>query len=818
MTRSLLWVAVALCTAPCGAQQPPADRFDSLVNRGQLTEALEVAKSTHDSLRQASVLTLRGDLNVAAALYQALALGGGAHARIATAQLALLADRRGEPDSARALARVVLDAYQGDHSGWSAAELIAAGQLLSRFAAGDAESVREALRAFDAATAADPTSPVGRLEAAELFLAHYNAPDANTDFSRVVAQDSTNVRGLVGLASVAAFEGDRRALSRTRAALAINPSNVPALLLLARLHLESEQYDSARVATERAVATDSSRLDVWAGVGALAWVTGDTVAFARATERALALNPLGAAYFAAIAEAAARHRRYEGAVALAARGVALDSNSVPALVALGTNLLRVQRGADGRSALERAFALNPFHLWTKNTLDLLDQMATFTTTRSARFEVVAPESESALLSLLLLPLLEEAYDSLATRYAYRPPTPIRVELFDRHADFSVRTIGLAGLGALGVSFGTTLVMDAPSARPAGEFNLGSTAWHELAHTFTLGRSQSRVPRWFSEGLSVLEERRARSGWGAHVDPVFVQALAAGDLLPIDRLNEGFIRPDRPARLTLSYYQASLVSEFLEKEIGIAGVRAMLDGYASGASTPALIQKLTGKSSAEFDRRFLAWCRSRLSAAVQSVARGDSLVIGIPMSTAAAALDVGDTTRAMAALTAARTLFPEYGGASGPGGELARLLYAKGSRDKALQEISYVTASDETALGANRLEATWRLERGDTNGTLAALTRATWMSSTDGALWTELGRLASRSGEHAVAVRARSAVMALQPTDPASAGTDLAESLFAGGDVSGARRAILMVLEQAPGYERAQLLLLKLRAKGEGASR
>ena len=46
-------------------------------------------------------------------------------------------------------------------------------------------------------------------------------------------------------------------------------------------------------------------------------------------------------------------------------------------------------------------------------------------------------------------------------------TPIRLELFPRHADFSVRTVGLAGLGALGVSVGSLLAMDSPAARERG---------------------------------------------------------------------------------------------------------------------------------------------------------------------------------------------------------------------------------------------------------------------------------------------------------------------------------------------------------------
>ena len=85
--------------------------------------------------------------------------------------------------------------------------------------------------------------------------------------------------------------------------------------------------------------------------------------------------------------------------------------------------------------------------------------------------MVSPE-DAALLALYLLPLLEEAYDSLAARYDYRPTGPIRLEIYRHHADFSVRTVGLTGLGALGVSFGDVLAMDAPSAREPGQLQLG----------------------------------------------------------------------------------------------------------------------------------------------------------------------------------------------------------------------------------------------------------------------------------------------------------------------------------------------------------
>src|SRR5207237_820732 len=112
---------------------------------------------------------------------------------------------------------------------------------------------------------------------------------------------------------------------------------------------------------------------------------------------------------------------------------------------------------------------------------------------------------------------------------------------------SVRALGLLGTNQLRegnfdqgrATLERAFAMDAPSARDRGEFNWGSTAWHELTHTFTLGLSNSRAPRWLSEGLSVLEERRARSAWGAQTTVEFLAAYAGGRIRPVSRLNDGF---------------------------------------------------------------------------------------------------------------------------------------------------------------------------------------------------------------------------------------------------------------------------------------
>ncbi|HRP09174.1 MAG TPA: hypothetical protein PLL69_11880, partial [Gemmatimonadales bacterium] len=531
----------------------------------------------------------RGHLARAESLYTALLDEGGVDARVAAASLAELAARRGDAERMRVLAGSLAAQWRDRSGEWPARDHLAAGRALQLLGRDDPQAVREALRAFDAAAAAAPGDAAGVLAAADIFMERYNAPDAAAEYRKALAIRADDPRALTGLARVAAFSSQGNATESLDRALEVNPRWVPALLLKAQLQLEVEQYDSAAAAVDAALAVDSSQVSGWALVGALAWLDGDSAGYRSAEQHAVSLNPVTAEFHAAIAEAAGRHRLYAEAVDVAQRGVELDSTSIAALGALGTNLLRVGRIAEGKAVLERAFARDPFHIWHKNTLDLVDELEKFATFRTARFEIVAPATHVARLGVLLGPLLESAYDSLALRYDYRPPTPIRVELFDRHADFSVRTVGLAGLGALGVSFGTVLVMDAPSARPRGQFNIGSTAWHELAHTFTLGGSAHRVPRWVSEGLSVLEERRARPGWGARASVSFIQALAGGNLLPIGRLNDGFVRPDGPGRIGLSYYQASLVMEFLEGRHGIAGIRSLLARYAAGDHSDEALQ-------------------------------------------------------------------------------------------------------------------------------------------------------------------------------------------------------------------------------------
>jgi tetratricopeptide (TPR) repeat protein len=234
---------------------------------------------------------------------------------IATAEAAL---KRGDRETAIRTATRVVDGFQklpqptsGDH--------VLAGRAYVILGLGDASAVRRALAEFDAARAADPTNTEAELRAGELFLDKYNAPDARSSFESVLKIEPKNARALLGLARVMDFEGKGDALAAARMSVAANPRYTDALVMVARMHLEAEQYDSAQAMARRALATDSTSVPAWAVLGANAWVTGDSATFRSARAAATALQPKPAEFLTELAEAAVRQRRYVDAIGLARR-------------------------------------------------------------------------------------------------------------------------------------------------------------------------------------------------------------------------------------------------------------------------------------------------------------------------------------------------------------------------------------------------------------------------------------------------------------------------------------------------------------------
>lgn len=779
----------------------------------------------------------QGRVEEAEAAFRRAIDGGAPDAHAARLNLAVLERDRGNRAEALRLFDSFIDLYNGAET-LGAADLTAVATAVRYLGVTDPQLFRDALRAYDEAIAAadaagDALPPAAfepRIRLADMFLEKYRSTDAQETLGQVLSVNPNHPEALLVRARAKYFDGTPEAGELVDRALEVNPNLVPARVFRARLRIDLEDWDGAIEEAERALDVNPVALDALAVVGAVHYLRGETAEWQAVRDRVLAIDPAYADMFTLVGELAVRQRQYAGAVELARRAVEIDTLAWDAWGLLGINQLRTGEIEAGRQNLEIAFTGDPYNVWNKNTLDLLDTFTQYREFGSDRFTFMLFEREADLLGPYMTQLAEEAYDSLSRRYGVQVATPVRVEVFPSHADFSVRTVGLAGLGALGVSFGNVLAMDSPSARERGEFNWGSTLWHEIAHAFTLAASDHKVPRWLTEGLSVLEERRARPGWGEDIRPEWLLAWKADRLMPVSRLNEGFVRPRYPAQVGFSYYQASLVAELIEREHGEDAIRRMLAGYRDGLDDAQVFRTVLDTDIEDFDEQFVAYVEGRFADELDSIRvprdMRDSLDVGAVARAEPAAVaspndligqlaqgrrmfEEGRFREAKPFLERAKELFPANTSGGGPYLMLAQVRLQEGDTAGAIGELRTLTALDENAYEPNLRLAELLEAAGDAQGAATALERLIWVHPYDAAVHTRIAELGAAAEDWPAVVRARRALVALHPVDRAGALYQLALALYNAGDMAAARSEVLAALEIAPGFADAQELLLRI---------
>ena len=471
----------------------------------------------------------------------------------------------------------------------------------------------------------DSIEPI--LHTGALFLEKYDAGFAGQNFEAALLKNSAHPEALLGLAKARVFDGVNDGIELVEKALEVNPRYVAALAFRAEHVLVVEDYERARKEANKALLVNPYSSEALSILAAIAFLNGDSSGYEAAEKKILERNPRHAEFYNKLAEIAVRNRMYSWAVQLATEATILDENSWEGYGLLGMNQLRLGEILKGQSNLEHSFKGDPYNVWNKNTLELLDTYPSYEITKTEHFDLFIKSEESKLLSLLYGQVAEESYAKLVVKYKHRPSRRIRVEVFSSHEDFSVRTLGLPGLSALGVSFGPVVAVDSPSARPKGDFNWASPLWHELTHSITLEMTHNRVPRWFAEGLSVFEEHQARPGWGNDINIAFLKAHNRKALLPISELNNGFVSPSEPQQISNSYYQAYLVIEFITQDFGFEAILEMLLHYRDGLYTKDIFKSVLGFSLFEFDEKFSFYLNKRFGeriAALKSISEDELL--------------------------------------------------------------------------------------------------------------------------------------------------------------------------------------------------
>ena len=793
--------------------------LQTLIDTGRYTEAEAAARKSQARHQLAEVLAITGRYTEAIAEFEQAAKDASEKERLQSdLRRAELLELTGQEAAARSIYESFVK-YYTDKDPQTAFELTLIARALVHL-----ERFQDANDMFRSAIEADSDYLEAQLSAGELFTKKYNYSDATEFLSDALKLNPNSARAYLDIALNKRFEGGEELNAALNRALEINPNYVDAMALKVALALEGGQFDIASAEIEKALKVNPRSLEVHSLRAAMYYLQDRE--FEPEVAATLAIGPRYGDVYNTLAHYATITRRTEQASQFSRRAIELSPRLWDAHLSLGMSLLRLGQMEPGRAAVEKAFKGDPFNVWAKNTLDLLDSMESFRETKRGAFVIKASAQESDVLGPYAANLLEEAAAKLTAKYRFTPKGPIIVEIFQNHEDFAVRALGIPGLGALGVCFGPVIAQDSPSAREAGEFNWGSTLWHEFTHVITLQMTDYRIPRWFSEGLSVYEERRARPGWGDDWNVMLVRSFASGRWFKIADLDAAFQRPRSPQDLPIAYFEASQICEFIAERYGFDAILNMLALYRDKARTPDIIRQVLKLSEADFDREFNAYVESKVRPLHQALSGETNLIASLSKEDVLKQLEVRETfalhIRAAELFTAegdrataathyirALELFPYVTGKGNPYESLSRLLEQKGDPAQAAVVLDKLVSKDENNIEALKTVARLRAALGQRQQALDALVASFYISPFDYKLHTQAGELSVELKNYPQALAEFQAALALQPPNIAEANYNVATAYHALGRQPEAKRAVLRALEAAPRYEKAQELLLRI---------
>ena len=823
-------LALARLHMSIGQYGEAVERLKSAVEQADATEA---AGATSDAA-ETSATTATGEMR---ALLGRLLLRLGRY-EVAEAVLAAARSREGGPAPATVrlaevyfttgrteegleLCREVLR-DMGTQGPANAPNLMAAG-----LAARNLELSHEANAFLAAATRADS----GHLDAyvawGRLFLDKHNRAEATGIFEDALTIDPGYPPALIGLAEAVAEKQPLPAEAVVRKALAINPALMEGRHFLAGLYLTDEAYDDAIGQLDQALEVNPESPGTHALLAAAYHGQGRQADFEGARQRVLDINPSYGRLYEIIANHLTRRYRFRESVEMGRQAIETDPALWSAYAGLGISLTRVGEMDEARRMLEQAFDRDPFDTRTYNTLELLDSFEDFETRESGPFILKIHRDEDAVYGKLALDLLEEAHRTIAPRYGFTPGGHVHVEMLPDNDDFMVRIAGVPGTGGLlGVCFGEVVVANSPRARPKGTFNWGQTLWHEYVHVTHLQQTRNRIPRWLAEGIAVYETRLARPEWDMDLEAEFVEAAVQGELLAVSELNRGFTRPKSRNQIVLSYYQASIVVEYIVDTFGFEAVRNMLDQYNRNRTTTEVVREVTGRSMEDFDRAFEDYTEKRIAGLRRvlqfrpsrdekpTMAELEKMAADHPESFYAH-LMLGQVLHgqkryeeAIAPLERARTLYAHYTHAGNPHALLAEIYLEQGNTEAAMEALEALTAVDEDDIASCKTLAGLYAGEGRRGDALRILERAVMIDPFDAEVRKMRAGAYERDGRPDLAVPEYEAVLAVETTDRVQAQYDLARAYLAAGRKDEAKKAALKALEAAPGFEAAQEVLLR----------
>jgi tetratricopeptide (TPR) repeat protein len=443
-----------------------------------------------------------------------------------------------------------------------------------------------------------------------LLLEKYNRGEALDAFDKALKINPQAAEALVGkgIAALQKYEikdGEQFAAQ----ALKINPHLPEALRLKADVLLMSGDVAGAVRELEKARKVNPRDEQTLGRIAACLFLQRKQAELTALSAEVEKHNPKAGVYYFELAERLDERRQYEAAERFYKKSAELQPMLPWAQNGLGLLYMRLGREQEAETILTRAFEADEFNVRVSNTLKVLRHLKKYDTIKTDHFELRYDPKNDRALARYMAKYLEEVYAELAELFQYRPQGPILIELFNNHEMFSGRVVALPDLHTIGACTGRMVAMVSPrdqSKIVSKPFNWARVVRHELVHIFNLEQTHFQVPHWLTEGLAVINEGYPRpQSW----NQLLRDRVPKGELMNLDDIHLGFIRPRSPLDWHMAYCQSQLYVEYLQEKFGAAAIGDLLNAYRDGLETSAAIQKVCKVDKATFEKGYRVYLDS-----------------------------------------------------------------------------------------------------------------------------------------------------------------------------------------------------------------
>lgn len=282
-----------------------------------------------------------------------------------------------------------------------------------------------------------------------------------------------------------------------------------------------------------------------------------------------------------------------------ANALQYDSNNQYTYYNLGQAYYLVQEMSKARSALERAYQLDPGLEGLKALLARVKGEAStesdFDNIETMHFIVAADRAVPGDKVSYIRTNLEEAYGRVGMILSYYPRKKTIAVIFSEDSYDNILK---------GVPSWALAVYDGKVRIPANRNRYNSNdvreiIYHEYSHVVVRELTAGKCPVWLNEGIAGLAE--------SLVEPkdrgMIRRYIERYGIVPLRNIPDNFTDVKQREMMTLLYIQSYLLAEFMVKKMGYEGLRKVLTELGRGTSIWAAISGISRQSMADFEKEW-----------------------------------------------------------------------------------------------------------------------------------------------------------------------------------------------------------------------